>query len=93
MATVSVRRVVGLLPGPPVALAVAEAVEADCGCVVYIGLRLDNGEPATGACSCGPGHRYEMANFNESLRISLVADPQARPMAEVCAELLEDALR
>jgi hypothetical protein len=89
----TVQQLRGLLPGPPVALAVMEAVVAECGCRVLIGYRMDNEEPAAGCQSCDAyGHDWAMGNFNESLRISLVADPQERPLSEVCVELLDQAL-
>lgn len=89
----TVQKLRGLLPGPPVALAVMEVVVAECRCRVFIGYRMDNDEPAAGCSACGTyGHDYAMGNFNESLRISLVADPQERPLSEVCVELLDQAL-
>lgn len=89
----TVQKLRGLLPGPPVALAVLEVVVAECRCRVFIGYRMDNEEPATVAQSCDTyGHDWAMGHFNESLRISLVDDPQERPLSEVCVELLDQAL-
>lgn len=80
-----------LVPGGPgPRILTKERAVLDCGCNVVVGLRMDNHEVASSSCACEAKHDALVSDFNERLRASL-ADPQARPLVDVCAELLDEA--
>lgn len=64
-----------------------QAAVAPCGCSVYVGLRVDTKEAVSLAGCCAPGHEALIATFNEAL-IESLADPEDRPLVEVCDEIL-----
>lgn len=59
----------------------------DCGCGVFVGRRLDNGEAATGAEYCAETHRPLIERFNESMRASLMAVTD-RQLIDIVAQML-----
>lgn len=71
-------------------MVVNSAAKLGCGCGVYVGLRVDNRELATAAGACSADHAALVNDFNVRLLDSL-DDPQARPLVDVCVELLSEA--
>lgn len=59
----------------------------DCGCCVWVGIRADNQEAATGALHCSEDHRGLIERFQESMNASLLA-PTDRPLIDVVAQML-----
>lgn len=72
--------------GPPMVRA-NERAAMPCGCAVYVGVRLDNGEAFLGATACAPEHEDTMGAFMAAYFDSL-AEPQDRPAVEVADEIL-----
>lgn len=65
-------------PGTP-RLLVSERARLECGCVCFVGRRVDTREVATAAAACWPAHDSLIQHFNLLLKESLV-EPQARPL-------------
>jgi hypothetical protein len=65
-------------------------VALPCGCEVWIGIRADNQEAATGTIACGGAHWPLVDRFNQSLHASCLV-PTDRPLVDVVAQLLGDA--
>jgi hypothetical protein len=65
-----------------------EMARRSCGCRVYVGHRVDNGEAATVSRGCGEPHREFMERFNLALSDTLV-NPTKRALVDVCDELLQ----
>jgi hypothetical protein len=59
----------------------------ECGCRVYVGRRVDNGEAATVTRGCGPGHRELMREFRVAM-INSLRNPTKRPLIDVVDEIL-----
>jgi hypothetical protein len=74
-------------PGSPTLLA-RWRVSLGCGCCVWVGIRADDGEAATGACACQESHRTLMRRFNDRMRAGL-EHPSDRQLVDVVAETLE----
>jgi hypothetical protein len=62
----------------------------DCGCCCFVGIRLDTNEVASATGACSVAHEQLVTHFNPLLRES-PAEPDARPLVEVCDELLGQA--
>lgn len=75
---------------PNPSLGVKERAYLECGCQVFVGLRLDNQEVATMAASCSPTHDQLVSHFQMLLHESTV-DPTDEPLVDVCERLLEQA--
>lgn len=77
-------------PGYPVVLW-KDCAEAECGCRILVGIRLDTQESATVASNCdAPGHFKAMCDFNDLMAATL-ANPQDRDVVEVACEVLSAA--
>ena len=82
-----------LLVAPPTPLmGVKERAHLECGCQVLVGMRLDKGEIATMAASCGPEHDHLVAHFNLLLAESTV-EPEDEELVVVCERLLQQAAK
>lgn len=68
-----------------------EQISIECGCSVFIGIRLDKYEPVTVADSCCPEHRPIVVRFNELMTESLADGGSDRELGEVIIEFLEQA--
>jgi len=62
----------------------------ECGCAVWVGIRADNQEAATGAVPCRGMHSPLIARYNTLMTASLHT-PTPRPLIDVVAEILEQA--
>lgn len=71
---------------PPLLL--NESAVTDCGCSVFVGLRVDTKEAMTVATPCSPDHTDLLERFNLALSDSLT-NPGPRPLVEVCDEILD----
>jgi hypothetical protein len=71
----------------PTGMVSNERAELNCGCKVWIGLRLDNHEVATDFEACSDDHQPLAERFNLALTDSLV-NPSRRPLVDVVDELL-----
>lgn len=81
----------GILIDPPnPVMIVNERVYRECGCSLFIGVRVDKMEPATNAASCCDEHDQAIGHFNLLLMESLAA-PQDRLLADVAEELMDQA--
>lgn len=68
-----------------------ERAALDCGCLVWVGLRSDNFEPATVSVVCERAdHTALLLRFRRLFLASLV-DPTDRPLVDVTDELLHQA--
>lgn len=87
------RIVAALLTGPgrPTLVVDCRAFLA-CGCSCFVGLRQDTWEAARLKCAMSGSWSGEHETAAVLLRESTV-DPQARPLVDVAAELLEQAAR
>lgn len=74
-------------PGPPMMLS-KERARIDCGCCVYITMRVDNREAGSNTSSCSPEHRPMLEEFNDRWKKSIEEAPQPRPAVEVAEEML-----
>jgi hypothetical protein len=63
-----------------------------CGCAIYVGINVANGEAATGAEACCDLHTLITDRAN-GLLIESTAHPTNRPLVDVCAQLLAQAER
>lgn len=72
-------------------LLVNQRARLECGCSVWIGLRIDKHESVTLAVPCRDGHRWLMGRFNDLFRWSLEDGGTDRPLIDVVDELLTEA--
>lgn len=64
-----------------------------CGCAVYIGRRVDNGDVATVAWPCSNAHRKTIAvRFNDAMKDTLPSE-STEPLIDVVARVLQEAAR
>lgn len=69
-----------------------EVARASCGCQVYVGKRVDNGDAATVAWPCGNDHRKTvMVRFNKAMADTLPSQ-STEPLIDVVARILMDSL-
>ena len=78
-------------PPRPV-IGVKERALIECGCHVWVGMRMDNREVATLTVPCSPGHSELMHHFNMLLAESTI-EPTDDPLVVVCERLLEESVR
>lgn len=77
---------------PNPSLAVVERAYLECGCQVFVGMRMDNQELATMAASCSPTHD-QLVNHFHMLLLESTVEPTDDPLVDVCERLLEQAER
>lgn len=80
-----------ILAGPP-ELLVQSQTGPDCGCVSFVGKRLDNHELSCVTYSCGPRHSHRTAHLLSLLKESMV-EPLDVPLIKVVAELWDQVER
>jgi hypothetical protein len=82
-----------VLFAPPLPLmGVKERALLECGCHVWVGMRVDLRELATAVFSCSPEHLDLIHHFNMLLQESTV-EPEDEELVVVCERLLEEAQR
>lgn len=74
------------VPGQPRFMA-NERVYLDCGCSVFVGVRLDTTEGAVACAACSANHAPLIEEFHRAFVETLPSD-STRPAAEVADELL-----
>lgn len=80
----------GRLVAPPnPAMALSQRVTVECGCTVWIGMRLDRMEPAVLAMPCDFEHKTVAIRFNTLLGWAFEANGMPDDLAETVEELLE----
>lgn len=65
----------------------------ECGCSVWVGVRLDTQEPVTFATPCTSAHLPVMKRYNDLFRWSVADGGTDRPLLEVIDELLAESSR
>lgn len=78
--------------GSPTVL-VNQRAHIECGCSVWIGLRIDNHETVTVGRPCCPEHTWMLQRFNDLMLWSLTDGGTDRPLIDVVDELLVEAAR
>lgn len=73
-------------------MGVKERAFIECGCSIWVGMRLDKQEIATMAVSCSPTHQDLIEHFNMLLSESTV-EPTDEELVAVCERLLEETVR
>lgn len=79
-----------LIQPPNPVLMVSERARLECGCSIYVGLRVDNWEVATGAVACTDEHA-PLVNRANVLLFDSLEHPTDRPLVDVCEEFLIEA--
>lgn len=73
-------------------MGIKERAFIECGCQVWVGMRMDKMETATMFVTCSPAHEDLAHHFNMLLAESTV-EPTDDPLVEVCERFLEEAAR
>ena len=78
------------LPGGPDVVTNSRAL-LDCGCSVWVGARLDDGDTCTVAEPCSDEHQRLVRRFNDLLGWSVADGGTDRDLLDVIDEILAEA--
>lgn len=83
-----------LSPRDPPGLINERVYDPECGCSVYLGVRIDTSPPEviSVATPCAPRHRERMVRFIDLMKWSLADGGSERPLADVVEEILTQSL-
>jgi hypothetical protein len=81
-----------LICPPAPAMGIKERAYLECGCQVFVGVRMDKQEVSTMADPCSAEHESIARHFNMLLAESTV-EPTDEELVVVCERLLEQSAR